>query len=222
MTHKQAHNWLVALRKSWPAGRTDLRSVDLTKQAFWRHYLAGNYAGSGLFSEGVSAFECRRLDELDPNEGWRFDFVAHIGDETEVRLHPSCSRLKSTGQFAAAPVVTRVAVTERVALLRAAPPPAGEHGTLARTYQDAAPSDKLSTKTAARWLTNEWRHWLAQANLSQPEERGASTPAPAPTVHWCHLCSSGNARLIPGRDPFPWESWLGNACLLYTSDAADE
>ena len=55
---------------------------------------------------------------------------------------------------------------------------------------------------------NEWRHWLAQANLSQPEER---TPAPAPTVHWRHLCSSGNARLIPGRDPFPWESWLGNA-----------
>ena len=104
MSSKRAHQWLKACRQT---GR-DYIDLSNSQEYDWRSWLAsrgvvGGVAPRDIVGPGVVAFEFRRLDLPDGNTCRREDFIVRQLGGLCWRLHPSGSKMSSTGVYEALP-----------------------------------------------------------------------------------------------------------------------
>ncbi|MCP4242073.1 MAG: hypothetical protein GY772_16070, partial [bacterium] len=97
----EAHKWLAALRRHCAEQRQPF--VDLTDDPAyaWRGYICGHRLARDIIGTGVTGFQARFLNALEPNRQslalpapygqHRFDFVVLRRDGSAVRLHPGGS-----------------------------------------------------------------------------------------------------------------------------------
>ncbi len=162
---KAAHKALTAFRDMYRDTQDDEVMHDLTwVWAFdWRAWIAGRSDEANIIGPGIWAFCFVWVEAEDKNlHEKRGDFLVRRIDGTDVRLHPSGSKSKSSGLHEAHPIFGEWSMWTTEVGGRAA-----QHEALAPTqgpgvwYEGHSPTDAVSRTDAMAFLQSRLDQWYA-------------------------------------------------------------